>query len=190
MQSGLKWVLKHRRIPSGIRDGVTWKFPFYPILSRQITRHRYATMLPDSQHLCLPVFSPSDGSIERRSPAHVCKSHDNILSLGCVALSWQSELERASPFVFSEPASVIQPTDVWGYLGKARLFISRYSLSPFCTSSSRLLHFRRFSSSTGSGHKDITYKENGEQRKHQYSVHVRDKAGEIIGLPTDVTDRI
>lgn len=144
----------------------------------------------NSQCLCLPVFSPSDGSIERRSLALRLQSHDNILSLDCFALSWQSELEWASPFVFSEPGSVIQPPEIWSYLGKAPLFVSRYSLSPFCTSSSSLLHFCRFSSSAGSGHKEITYKQNGEQRKHQYSEHVGDKAVEIIGLPSDVTDRI
>lgn len=184
---------KNRSISSGTRDRVTWRFSFYPILSRQIMRHRYATTLPDCSPLTTFVsacFLPIRWQHWKAQPCLCLQSHDNILSLDCFAPSWRSELEWASSFIFSEPGTVIQPTEIWDYLGKAPLFVSRYSLRPFCTSSSSLLHFRRFSSSIGSGHKEITYKQNGEQRKHQYSEHVGDKAVEIIGLPSDVTDRI
>lgn len=150
-------------------------------------------MLPDCPYLTTFVsacFLPIRWQHWKAQPCLCLQSHDNILSLDCFPLSWQSELERTSPFIFSESGSVIQPTEIWGYLGKALLLVSRYSLSPFWTSSSSLLHFCRFSSSVGSGHKEITYKQNGEQRKHQYFEHVGDKAVEIIGLHSDATDRI
>jgi len=41
-------------------------------------------------------------------------------------------------------------------LGKALRLVSRYSLSPFCTSSSKLLQSLRLANRRGSGHTSIT----------------------------------
>lgn len=88
MQSGIKGVSKDRSIPSGIRDGVTQSFSFWPILSRHIMRHRQATKLPDCPELTTFVsacFLPIRWQHWKAQPCLCLQSRDNILHLDCFA---------------------------------------------------------------------------------------------------------
>ena len=65
--------------------------------------------------------------------------------------------QTAGQVVWTEPQAMLAGKHT-AYLGKDPLFVSRYSLSPFWTSSSSLLQSFKLANRRGSGHRSITYK--------------------------------
>lgn len=65
-------------------------------------RHRYTLCNRTALHLqllCLPVFSPSDGSIERHSLSRCLHSHDNTISLHFFAVLFLGTVNWSEPLL-------------------------------------------------------------------------------------------